>query len=304
MQRSPAPVLGVLLAIQVAYSSLHVAGKIVLADLAPLALAGTRVAIATPILLLIAWRRDRMIPTVSDWPRLALLGVLGITANQILFLIGLSHTSATSASILMPSIPVFTAAAGAILGIERVRGRRLAGVVLAALGALVLLDPTRLETSAEATFGNLLVLSNCLCYSFFLVLQRPLLARLPWRTVIAWSFLFGSLGTLAVSAPALAGTDWPALPSRAALGVLYIGLVPTAAAFALNSWAIRRTSPATAAAFTTLQPVLTGAMAAVALGESLHANQAAGFVLIVLGLMLVRARGGAAAPTTPGEAAN
>lgn len=299
MPRSPGIVLGVLFAIQLAYSSLHVVGKLVLADLAPLALAGTRVAIATPLLLLLAWRHDRAIPPRADWPRLALLGLLGIAANQTLFLIGLSLTSATSASILMPSIPVFTAAAGALLGIERIRGKRLAGVLLAACGALVLLDPTRIETSGQATLGNLIVLSNCLCYSFFLVLQRPLLARLGWRTVIAWSFLFGSIGTLAVSAPALVSTSWPSLPPHTLLGVLYIGVVPTAGAFALNSWAIRRTSPSTAAAFTTLQPVLTGALAALALGESLHANQAAGFVLIVLGLALVQSLSRSEA-TSPG----
>ncbi len=196
----------------------------------------------------------------------------------------------------MPSIPVFTAAAAALLGVERVAGRRLVGIPLAAAGALVLLDPARLETSPRATLGNLLILANCLCYALFLVLQRPLLARLPWRTLIAWCFLFGSLGTLLLSAPALVSTPWSALPASTLLGILYIGLLPTAGAFALNTWAVRRSSPALAAAFTTLQPVLTGALAAFALRESLRGHQAAGFALIVAGLFLVQA---AAVPAPP-----
>ena len=77
-----------LLVVQALFAMLHVAGKIVLAELSPLALAGTRVAIATPLLLLYAWRHDRTIPARSDWPRLALLGLLGILANQTLFLLG------------------------------------------------------------------------------------------------------------------------------------------------------------------------------------------------------------------------
>lgn len=282
-------VLATLLFVQVAFSTLHVVGKVVLAELSPLALAGTRVAIATPLLMLLAWRHDRFVPARSDWPRLALLGMLGIFANQTLYLLGLRFTTATSSAILMPSIPVFTAAAAAVLGIERVAGRRLAGIVAAAAGALVLLDPTRLETSPEATLGNLMILGNCLCYSFFLVLQRPLFERIPWRTLIAWSFLFGSLGTLPVAAPAIARADWAALSWPAISGIVYIGVVPTALNFALATWAVRRSSPAVVAAFTTLQPLFTGTLAALTLGESLRANQAVGFVLIVAGLFMVQA---------------
>jgi len=290
MRDARAAVLWVLLGVQVSFATLHVVGKIVLAELAPLAFAGTRVAIATPLLLILAWRHDRFVPARADWPRLALLGMLGIFANQTLFLLGLNFTTATSSAILMPSIPVLTAAAAALLGVERVAGRRLAGIVAAAIGALVLVDPTRLETSPHATIGNLLILSNCLCYSFFLVLQRPLFARIPWRTVIAWSFLFGSLGTLPVAAPSLAAADWGSLSRAALLGIVYIGVVPTAANFALATWAVRRSSPAVVAAFTTLQPVFTSALAALTLGEVLRANQTLGFLLIVLGLVLVQRR--------------
>jgi len=290
MRDGRANVLWVLLVVQALFSTLHVVGKIVLAEVPPLAFAGTRVAIATPLLLAYAWRHDRFVPARADWPRLALLGMLGIFANQTLFLLGLNFTTATSSAILMPSIPVLTAAAAALLGAERVVGRRLLGIAATAAGALVLVDPTRLDTSPQATSGNLLILTNCLCYSFFLVLQRPMFARIPWRTLIAWSFLFGSLGTLPVAAPSLAATDWSRLSGAALLGVLYIGVVPTAGNFALAAWAVRRSSPAMVAAFTTLQPVFTSAIAALALGEVVGPNQAVGFLLIVLGLVLVQQR--------------
>jgi drug/metabolite transporter (DMT)-like permease len=287
---TPRSVLVALLTIQALFATLHVVGKIALAELSPLALAGSRVAIATPVLLLFAWRHDRTIPARSDWPRLALLGLLGIFANQTLFLLGLDFTSATSSAILMPSIPVFTAAAALVLGVERVRGHRLVGIALAAAGALALLDPTRLETSGRASIGNLLILSNCLAYSFFLVLLRPLFARIPWRTLIAWSFLFGSLATLAVSAPALVATTWSTLAPKTWAAVLYIGLVPTAFNFALNTWAVRGSSPALVAAFTTLQPVLTTGLAAAVLDERIRIHQVLGFTLIVAGLVVVSRR--------------
>jgi drug/metabolite transporter (DMT)-like permease len=117
-----------------------------------------------------------------------------------------------------------------------------------------------------------------------------LFARIPWRTLIAWSFLFGSLGTLAVSAPALVATPWRALAPATWAAVVYIGLLPTAFNFALNTWAVRRSSPALVAAFTTLQPVLTTGLAALLLGERLRLHQGLGFLLIVAGLVVVSRR--------------
>ena len=287
MRDTPRQVVVALLVVQAFFSTLHVAGKIVFPELSPLALAGTRVLIATPLLLLYAWQVDRAIPARADWPRLALAGLLGIFVNQTLFLIGLDFTTATSSAILMTSIPVFAAGAALALGVERPSGRRLLGIALAACGALVLLDPTRLETSSRAWIGNLLILGNCLAYAVFLVLIRPMFERIPWRTLIAWCFLFGSLGTLVVAAPALVRTDWGGISGRAVAVVLYIGLLPTTVNFALNTWAVRRSSPALVAAFTTLQPVLTTLLAAATLGERVRLHQVLGFLLIVAGLVVV-----------------
>src|SRR5687767_5539492 len=197
---------GALLLVQLAFGGFHVVAKALLTGMAPMLVVGLRVAIATPLLVAIAWRRDRTLPSARDWAWLALLGSLGVTANQILFIEGLQHTTASNASILMTCLPVFAVAAGALLGIESVGPRRLLGIALAVAGALVMVRPVGFETSGRTNFGNLLILGNCLAYALFLVLQRPILRRLPWRTVIAGSFLCGGPLVLAASLPTLAST--------------------------------------------------------------------------------------------------
>jgi drug/metabolite transporter (DMT)-like permease len=276
-----------LVAVQASFAGFHVVAKWVLRDLAPLELAGLRVLLATPILLLYAWRHDRLRPALRDWPALALLGLLGVFANQILFIEGLQRTTATSAAILMPSVPVFAAALGALSGVERVGGGRLLGILLAVAGALVLLDPSRLSLGAPSARGNLLILGNCLAYAAFLVLQRPLLRRLPWRTVIAWAFLFGGLGVLGVAGPSLAARDLATVPAAVWLGVAYIVVLGSVVGYALNTWALRRSSPTVAASYNTLQPLLTALLAAAFLGERFGGREAAGMVLILAGLLLV-----------------
>jgi drug/metabolite transporter (DMT)-like permease len=289
----PAPTPRVHLALllaQLAFGGFHVVAKAVLGHMPPLALAGLRLGIATPILVLLAWRHDRVLPARRDLPMLALLGGLGVFANQILFIVGLKYTTAINASILMPSLPVFAVAAAAVLGIERIGPRRLFGIALSVAGALVLVNPVRLSGNGMAVVGNALILANSLCYALFLVLQRPLLARMPWRTLIAWSFAFGGAAGLVVAAPALARLPWAEAPAGAWWGVLYIALFATVFAYAVNTWAVRRSSPALVAAYSTLQPVVTATLAASFLGETFGWVEGVGFVLIVAGLWRVSAR--------------
>ena len=295
MEAPPKPGLavhGALLLVQLAFGGFHVVAKALLAGMAPMLVVGLRVVIATPLLVAIAWRRDRTLPSARDWAWLALLGSLGVTANQILFIEGLQHTTASNASILMTCLPVFAVAAGALLGIERVAGRRLLGIALAVAGALVMVSPGGFQLNGEMAFGNLLILGNCLSYALFLVLQRPILRRLPWRTVIAGSFVCGAPPVLAASLPALASTDLRAIPAASWMGVLYIALFATVFAYAANTWAVRRSSPALVAAYGMLQPVVTAGLATAFLGEKLGWVEGVGFALIVAGLWQVSSPGG------------
>jgi drug/metabolite transporter (DMT)-like permease len=287
---SPAPSSRVhltLLLVQLSFGVFHVVAKAVLADLAPLALAAIRVAVATPILLILAWRRDRFVPARRDLPVLALLGGLGVFANQVLFITGLKFTTATNASILMLSVPVFAVAAAAALGIERVGAARLVGILLSVAGALVLVNPLRFSADHGAALGNAVILANGLCYALFLVLQRPVLTRLPWRTVIAWSFLFGTLGVLPFSVPALLALQPALVPARAWWGLGYIIAFPTVFAYAASTWAIRRSSPALVAVYNTLQPLVAVTLGILFLGETFGWAEGLGFALIVAGLWRV-----------------
>lgn len=290
---APRPTLKVHLALlgaQLAFGGFHVVAKAALSELAPFALAGLRVALASPILLVLAWRHDRVIPKGRDLATLALLGGLGVFANQVMFISGLKFTTATNAAILMPSLPVFAVAAAAVLGIEVIGPRRLQGIALSIVGALVLVNPFRFSGGHDAAVGNVLILGNCLCYALFLVLQRPILQRLPWRTVIAGSFFLGGVATLIVAAPALAALDPARISLATWLMLAYIVLFASVFAYAANTWAVRRSSPTLVAAYTTLQPLITAVLAILFLHESLGWSEVAGFALIAAGLWRVSYR--------------
>jgi drug/metabolite transporter (DMT)-like permease len=276
-----------LLFVQVTFGSWHVFGKYALRHFQPFALADLRVLGAAPIFLALAFGTGPSKPKKADLGLLALLGLLGVTANQLLFIVGLSHTTATNAGILMPSIPVFTVALGALLGAESLGARRSFGVLVAVGGAFVMLDPARFDLSSDRLIGNLMILGNCLCYALFMVLQRGIVQRMRPIAVIAWAYLFGGLGALLIAGPALFSSDFGAVPALAWWTVAYVIVVPTTINYALITWAIKHTSPAVVATYTTLQPITSAVLAAIFLGESVGVPEAIGFVLIVAGLLIV-----------------
>jgi drug/metabolite transporter (DMT)-like permease len=115
--------------------------------------------------------------------------------------------------------------------------------------------------------------------------------------VIAWSFLFGSLGVLAVGGGELAALEPGAVSRGAWLGVAFILLFPTVLGYLIATWAVRRSSPTLVAAYTTLQPPLSSLLAAAFLGERFGVAEVLGFSLIAGGLWLVSRRRRRAAPT-------
>jgi drug/metabolite transporter (DMT)-like permease len=277
-----------LIFIQITFGAFHVFGKYVLGFLEPLAMASIRAAAAIPLLLLLAARAERRIPSRRDMLVLAGLGFLGVFANQILYILGLKLTTATNAGVLMPTIPVFVAALGALMGLERLDGRKVLGVGLAVAGALAMADlPALGRGGGAAALGNALLAGNCMAYAAYLVLQRPLLDRMRPVTVVAWAFLFGGSGVFLAGLPALARAPFGTLPAGVWWALAFIVLIPTVANYALNSWAIRHSSPTLVATYTTLQPVSAALLAMLWLGDRPGWWVVVGFVLILAGLWAV-----------------
>jgi drug/metabolite transporter (DMT)-like permease len=282
-----ARVHGALILVQLGFGAFPVAGKLVLGIVPPLGLAGLRVLVATPGLFLLAHLLEGARPSRRDWPILALLGLLGVTLNQVLFIVGLHWTSASTTAILMPTIPVFAALLAAITGVERIRPLRAVGIGLSVLGALVVLDPSRFARVDRSVLGDSLLLANCLAYAGYLVLLRPVLRRLPPLTVTAWAFLFGGVGVLLVAAPSLASTPFERLTGAGWGALAFIALWPTLLNYALNAWAVGRSSPSLAASYVCSQPAITAMLAVPLLGETLSPRALVGFVGIAAGLLVV-----------------
>lgn len=278
-----------LIAVQVLFSSLAIAGKYVLGQVPPVVLVLARVTGAAGVLLMVHRTSGKArVTDKADLVRLFGLGVLGIVANQTLFLLGLARTTAVNASVLVATVPVFTVLNAMLIREEAPNARKILGILAAAAGSVWLIGPGRLTLRSGTAVGDLLILVGMYAYAQYLVLGKRMLRRYDPLTVTTYVMTFAAVGVLPLGLPALAHLDVGAVTPLTWMWVAFIVLGPTLATYFLNIWALERASSNMVAAYIYLQPLLTAAVAPLVLhGEAVTTRVVVGGLGIFAGLGLV-----------------
>jgi drug/metabolite transporter (DMT)-like permease len=278
-----------LVVVQLLFASLAIAGRFVLPHFPAGALVTVRVLGATLVLLALnslvggRWVRDP-----RDLLQLAILGMLGIAANQTLFLYGLKHTTAINATILVTTVPVFTVLGSVLIGREPPSVLKFAGIGLAGMGAIYLIGPDRISLTPDVALGNALIVLGMVCYATYFLYSKPMLQRYGSLTVSFYVMFFASFGVLPFGLAAVQDMKLTGISGVVWLWVAYIVVFPTIFTYLLNLWALRRVSSNLVAVYIYLQPLFTAAVAPLVLrGEQLTARAAAAGLAIFAGLALV-----------------
>ena len=105
-------------------------------------------------------RKERI--DMSDYPRLLLGAVFGIALNQLSFFKGLSMTTPISASVIMVSSPILVLSFSAVILREQVTKRKLSGIFIGMIGAVVLIVFGKdMGSSSNATLGEPFGVRQC-----------------------------------------------------------------------------------------------------------------------------------------------
>lgn len=260
----------------------------------PLLVGVMRLAVASPVLVVIARILEGPLRVVS--PGAAVLAGLCMSAYQVCYFLAVPRSGvALTALVAICSAPLMIAVmAAAGLG-ERLTARIAVSLVAGVAGtALLVLGPRAIgELTPRLLGGVALALGAGFSYALYAVVtKRGLAGAPPGREG-------GPLGLAAVTFTIAAAALVPSVGlAEGALGdqlrrgwplFLYLGVVPTALAYALYTSGLSRV-PATAAGIATLlEPLTATALGVVAFGESLGARGAIGAALLLGALLLVMA---------------
>lgn len=277
-----------LIIVQLCFAALAIGAKLALAHVPANALVLARVAGGAVAFFVMARARGSVRVARRDVPAIVGCAVLGVVVNQLLFINGLARTTATNATVIMATIPVFVAALAMVAGRERFRARRVAGGAIAFAGTLALVGIDRFDLSDAHVAGNVMVLVNAMSYAAFLVYSRPLSVRVPALTLVTALFVAAIPFVAPFGVP-----EWIAFaPAMTAVDAALVAFVVavTVVAYALNQHALGRADSSLVALYIFIQPILTVAGAVALLGERPGLRTAVTAPIILVGLAIASVR--------------
>jgi drug/metabolite transporter (DMT)-like permease len=192
----------------------------------------------------------------QDYGRLILCGVLGAGINMLLFFNGLAITSPIDASIIMTATPVFVLIISAILLKELITTQKIAGLIVGAIGALLLIYAGAASKGTGTLLGNAFVLLNSLSFSFYLVLVKPLMKKYQPVTVVSFIFLVGFFFTAPFAIKQLIETEFAGFTRNTFAVVSFVVIGPTFLAYLFNIYASKHLLPSVSGSYIYLQPVI------------------------------------------------
>jgi drug/metabolite transporter (DMT)-like permease len=256
------------------------------------ALALGRIAVGAVALGVVALVQRRWLrPTAREWVQIVVYGVAWFGAYNVALNLA-EHTLDAGTSAMLVNIgPILIAlGGGAFLGEGVPRwllvgaGVAFAGVVLIGLGTSLAPGGGR----PVDVVGVLWALVAAVTYAIGVLVQKPAIRRLPAGQVTFLGCVIGTVACLPFTGE-LAGEIGRA-PVTAGVGVVYLGLVPTALGFSTWAYALKRMPAGRLGVSTYVVPVITIVLALVVFHELPAWLAIVGGVLALAGVALSRRR--------------
>ncbi len=280
---------GAWIAVCLLWGTTYLAIRIALETVPPMLMGGFRWTLAGALILGVMKAKGEPVPGRSEWPSLALLGVL---------LIGFGNGGVVWAEQTLPS--GLTAVLVAVIpfwmvGVEKLTGstepltpRRMLGLFVGFAGIVLLVWP-ELELGAGSGFliGVLATQLACLGWAIGSSFSRR---RAPAENVLAvsaYQMLFGGMSMF------LAGTvhgEWThlAFNVRTASAVGYLLLFGSIAGFSAYGYALKHLPIATVSLYAYVNPVIAVVLGTVVLDEPMSPRLAAAGLVVLVGMGMVR----------------
>ncbi len=234
------------------------------------------------------WRPPNVKITRGDLFQFALLGLMGVTCNQMLFLHGISLAPVLDGALLYAFTPAMVLIAAVLWLGERLTWLKAGGAAIALCGVLIVLKARGLDVSTEFLEGDLFILLAVVAWAGYTLLGKSVLRRHGTLTVITWAFGFGAASMVPLTPWVLGGLDFAVPGWSGWCGVLYLSGMTSGIAFTLWYWALKRLEASRVAIFTNLQPFLTALLAWKFFGDVPTWQVIGGGLLVLTGVTLAQ----------------
>lgn len=264
--------------------------KFTLSFMEPVVFSATRYLAASVLLFFILLvRKEDVSIEKREIGLLILIGFLGITLFQGGWAYGLSLTSASKASILITTSPIFGALLSAIWG-NRPSFLVWCGIIIAFSGVTIVINNSLTEIAIDygSIMGDLLIIAASLMWAIYTFISAPLVSRRGPLLVTAWAMLFGAVILSLAGYQGLMTQNWIGIPSEGWLAWAVTAVFGAALAFVWYCAGIVRLGITRGMVYSFFIPVVAILTSVLFFGETLSFVQICGSGIIFVGVILTR----------------
>jgi len=265
--------------------------KIALREFTPGSFNGPRLTIASLLLLLfLRLKEGSVAPPRGDLLKLIVLGVVGNTFYQFLFINGIHRTSASTTSLILTMTPILIALFSAVFIRERIHWVGWLGILTSFFGLyfVVFENSAGVSLGERVLGGNLMILVGNLFWAIYTVFSKPLLERMSALRLATLTLSFGTLFYLPLTVREIAALDWGSLSARSWAALAFSALFAIAISYVIWYSSVKRVGNTKTGIYSNITPVLTVFFAQLFLGERIGVAKVIGALVIILGFYLTR----------------
>ncbi len=269
------------------WGGMYVVSDVVLVTIPPFTLLTIRLLLAVITLSLLLWR----IPAATLPPRATIVQILGV--GMVGFglslgaqFVGTDKSTAVNGALVTSASPAFILVFAALILRERLTLQRVAAVVLATVGVIIIIDLSQADFSSETFVGNLILAAAAVSWGLYSVLVRAVSRAQDTLVITTIAFIGGLLLTIPAAALELTSRSIGTVDGGTLLGIVYLGILSTAVAAWLWNRAFALVDASVASLFFFAQPLVGAILATVLLHQPITPNLWVGGALIVVGVLL------------------
>jgi drug/metabolite transporter (DMT)-like permease len=196
---------------------------------------------------------------ISDFPKFIVASLLGFFLTQIFFLMAISRITPMDCSIITSLSPIYTMFIAAYALKEPLSVKKIGGVVLSLCGIVYLILNSVGSASAvtqTTPLGVLLMIGNSLCFSLYLGIFKPTIAKYSVITFMKWIFLFSSLLSLPFAFSEVITIDWPSLSGAFIAELAFLIICATFVTYLLIPIGQKILRPTLVSMYSYVQPIV------------------------------------------------
>ncbi len=265
------------------------ATKIALTEIPPLPFTGVRFFLGTAVLAAFLYYREGTLrPPPGTLVPLIVLGVVGNTIYQLLFVSGLALTTATNSSLILAGMPTVVTVAAGLLGYEKVTAREKWALAIATVGVIIIVTARGWSSHGSDLRGDLMTVAAVFCWAGYTLGLRRVIGTMSALAVTTWTLITGTPGLMLAGLPGALRLDWGAVTSVGWIGLAYSTVFSLIAAYVLWNRGVERLGASRTALFSLMTPLFATLIAMLVLHERPVVAHLVGGGMIVGGVLLSR----------------